>query len=181
MHPLRHTAVHRIRTTARGLSELIKSALNFTEALKYSIRSIHLESLYREIESRIKAMELNDYLLDEASTVIFQNELDGIVPQGESYSLEEEIEGLFEVLSSTSKHQSGYYNASDENSDTESGSFNAFSMFDDWIKDEAYGSEVEEDSTNESGSPVLQHASTFAEPEMEALYQRLMRKSATTY
>ena len=43
VHLLRHTAVHRRWTTARGVSKLIQRALKFTEALNDPARTLQLE------------------------------------------------------------------------------------------------------------------------------------------
>jgi hypothetical protein len=98
VHLLRHTAVHRLRTTARGVSRLIQRALKFTAILQDSARTMQLEELHDKIEAKIKDIEYNEYALDRGITAMLQNELDGIVPQGNDCSLEEEITALFEAL-----------------------------------------------------------------------------------
>jgi hypothetical protein len=98
VHLLRHTAVHRLRTTARGVSKLIRYAITLTEALKYPVRTLQLEDLLREVEAEIKDKDDREYALDEGITAILQNQLDGIVPQGNECSIEEEITALFEML-----------------------------------------------------------------------------------
>lgn len=65
-HRLRHTAVHRLPTTARGISKLIEAAKKCTEALQDSIRALQLDELHKEIDSKIKAMELNKNVLEDA-------------------------------------------------------------------------------------------------------------------
>lgn len=53
--------------------------------------------------TKLKDIELDEYALDEGITAKLQNELDGIVPQGSDYSLEEEIAALFEMLPTSFK------------------------------------------------------------------------------
>ena len=64
-HRIRHTAVHRLPTTARGISELIGDAVKCTEVLRDSIRASQLEELHKEIDSKIRAMELNKNVLED--------------------------------------------------------------------------------------------------------------------
>ncbi|KAF2467964.1 uncharacterized protein BDR25DRAFT_233446, partial [Lindgomyces ingoldianus] len=64
-HKLRHSAVHRLPTAARGLNQLIDSALRLTEALQDHLRVAQLEELHLEIGSKIKAMELNKNALED--------------------------------------------------------------------------------------------------------------------
>jgi hypothetical protein len=99
VHLLRHTAVHRLPTTARGISKLMQYALRFTTALKDSTRTSQLEDLYEQIQAKITDIELDEYALDADVTAMLQNKLDGIVPQGDDDdSLEDEITSLFEML-----------------------------------------------------------------------------------
>jgi len=62
---LRNTAVHRLPTTARGICQLIQSAITFTEALQDPLRTAQLEELHYEIDSKIKAVELNKNVLED--------------------------------------------------------------------------------------------------------------------
>jgi hypothetical protein len=64
-HRLRHTAVHRLPTTARGISELIGAALKCAEALQDSVRALQLEELRKDINVKIEAMELNKNALED--------------------------------------------------------------------------------------------------------------------
>lgn len=98
VHLLRHTAVHRLRTTARGVNKLIRYAIALIKALKDSTRTLQLEDLYRQVKAKIKEKEDEEYALDNGITAILQNQLDGIVPQGNECSIEEEITALFEML-----------------------------------------------------------------------------------
>ncbi|KAF1979850.1 hypothetical protein BU23DRAFT_637267 [Bimuria novae-zelandiae CBS 107.79] len=58
-HKLRHSAVHRLPTTARGVSQLVESALRLTETLQDHLRAAQLEELHSELDSKTKTMELN--------------------------------------------------------------------------------------------------------------------------
>ena len=62
---LRHTAVHRLPTTARGIDQLIQSAMKLAETLSDPLRAAQLEELHCEIDSKIKAMELNKNVLED--------------------------------------------------------------------------------------------------------------------
>ncbi|EAS29334.3 uncharacterized protein CIMG_08080 [Coccidioides immitis RS] len=64
-HRIRHTAVHRLPTTARGISQLVETAVNYTETLQDSVRSLKLDELHNEIDSKIKAMEMNKNALED--------------------------------------------------------------------------------------------------------------------
>lgn len=116
VHLLRHTAVHRPRTAARGVSKLIQYALKFTETLKDATRTLQLEELYKQIEAKIEETEPGENALDGAVTVMLQNKPDGIVPQGNDTSLEEEITALLEVLptSFVPNQQLEYYSSEDD-------------------------------------------------------------------
>ncbi|KAL1962115.1 hypothetical protein VTN77DRAFT_582 [Rasamsonia byssochlamydoides] len=63
---LRHTAVHRVPTTSRGVETLITSAMKLAEALQDPLRTAQLRELRFEVESKIKAMELNKNVLEDA-------------------------------------------------------------------------------------------------------------------
>lgn len=62
---LRHTAVHRVRTTAKGITMLLGSAVRLAQILQDSLRSSQLEELRIEVDHQIKAMELNKNLLED--------------------------------------------------------------------------------------------------------------------
>jgi len=64
IHDLRHAAVHRIRTSAKGISEMIRSATRFARALGGSVWEKQLEELQRELDGKIRAMELNKNFLE---------------------------------------------------------------------------------------------------------------------
>jgi len=61
---LRHTAVHRIPTTAQGIHKMIQFALRLANTLNDHSRAADLENLCLEIGSRIRDMELNKNFLE---------------------------------------------------------------------------------------------------------------------
>jgi len=61
---LRHTAVHRLPTTARGIHKMIQSASRLAQTLGDHSRAAELENLHLEIGSRIRDMELNKNFLE---------------------------------------------------------------------------------------------------------------------
>jgi hypothetical protein len=61
---LRHTAVHRLPTTARGIHKMIQSASRLAQTLGGHSRAAELENLHLEIGSRIRDMELNKNFLE---------------------------------------------------------------------------------------------------------------------
>jgi hypothetical protein len=95
---LRHTAVHRLRTTLSGVRKLIRDAVTFAEALRDSIWISQLRDLLRQVEAAIKDKENKEYALDGGITAILQNQLDGIAPQWNGFNLDDEIAALFEML-----------------------------------------------------------------------------------
>ncbi|KAI1772566.1 hypothetical protein F4818DRAFT_424788 [Hypoxylon cercidicola] len=66
---LRHSAVHRLPTTARGIQDLVKSAVALTFALNDQKRAGQLEEMCYELDSKIKAMELNKNVLENSVKV----------------------------------------------------------------------------------------------------------------
>lgn len=83
---LRHSAVHRLRMTARGVSQLVESAQNLAEALRDSIRTAQLKELHLDIDSKIKAMELNKNVLEDE----FAREIEEIGQQRKDLDEKEE-------------------------------------------------------------------------------------------
>lgn len=65
---LRHTAVHRVRTTAKGVSILLGSAIKLAQILQDSLRAAQLEELRTEVDSQIRAMELNKNVLEDMAS-----------------------------------------------------------------------------------------------------------------
>lgn len=61
---LRHTAVHRLLTSARGIHKMIQSASKLASTLGDHSRAAELENLCLEIGSRIRDMELNKNFLE---------------------------------------------------------------------------------------------------------------------
>ncbi|KAF8540206.1 hypothetical protein BDD12DRAFT_880863 [Trichophaea hybrida] len=61
---LRHTAVHRLPTTARGIHKMIQSASRLAQTLGDHSRAAELENPHLEIGSRIRDMELNKNFLE---------------------------------------------------------------------------------------------------------------------
>ncbi|KAL5330312.1 hypothetical protein ACEPPN_003838 [Leptodophora sp. 'Broadleaf-Isolate-01'] len=61
---LRHTAVHRLPTTARGIQKMIQSASRLAQTLGDQSRASELENLHLELGSRIRDMELNKNFLE---------------------------------------------------------------------------------------------------------------------
>ena len=62
---LRHTAVHRLPTTAREISKLLESALKLAKVLGDDLRAAQLEELWSEVNGKIEAMELNKNVLED--------------------------------------------------------------------------------------------------------------------
>ena len=61
---LRHTAVHRLSTSAKGVHKIIQSASRLAKALGDRPRAARLERLHLEIESRLRDMEINKNFLE---------------------------------------------------------------------------------------------------------------------
>lgn len=61
---LRHTAVHRLSTSAKGIHKMIQSASRLAKTLGDRPRAAQLTQLSLEIENRIKDMELNKNFLE---------------------------------------------------------------------------------------------------------------------
>jgi len=64
INKLRHSAVHRLPTTAKGILEMIRSATGFARTLRDSTREQQLNELHTELESKIRALELNKNFLE---------------------------------------------------------------------------------------------------------------------
>ncbi|KAL8407819.1 hypothetical protein RB594_006584 [Gaeumannomyces avenae] len=62
---IRHTAVHRLPTTAKGVCRLLESAVKFAQVLRDDVRANQLNELRTELSSKIKAMELNKNILED--------------------------------------------------------------------------------------------------------------------
>ena len=64
INELRHSAVHRLPTTVKGISEMVRSATSFAGALRDSGCQQQLEELHHELEGKICALELNKNFLE---------------------------------------------------------------------------------------------------------------------
>lgn len=69
---LRHTAVHRLPTTAKGVSRLLESAVKFTQILQDNFRAAQLEELLSDVNSKLTAMELNKNVLEDTLSLILE-------------------------------------------------------------------------------------------------------------
>jgi hypothetical protein len=74
VNKLRHSAVHRLHTTVQGLLEMIRSAGEFAKALQDGFREQLFGELAAEVESKMKALELNKNFLERR----IERELDEI-------------------------------------------------------------------------------------------------------
>lgn len=61
---IRHSAVHRLPTTAKGILEMIRSATGFARVLQDSVREEQFHELYQQLEGKIRASELNKNFLE---------------------------------------------------------------------------------------------------------------------
>ncbi|KAI9827431.1 MAG: hypothetical protein M1819_006972 [Sarea resinae] len=64
VNALRHSAVHRLHTSAKGISEMVHSAAAFADLLGDTSRQLQLEELHRELESKLRAQELHKNYLE---------------------------------------------------------------------------------------------------------------------
>lgn len=64
VNKLRHSAVHRLPTTVKGIVALIQSAIDFSRALQDDNREQRLKDLLAEVEIKMKALELNKNYLE---------------------------------------------------------------------------------------------------------------------
>lgn len=58
-HPLRHAAVHRLRTSVKGVDRMLKNALNLATALQDTRRKCRLHDLLQNFRATVQAVELN--------------------------------------------------------------------------------------------------------------------------
>ncbi|KAK1675199.1 hypothetical protein BDP55DRAFT_159999 [Colletotrichum godetiae] len=98
-HQLRHTAVHRLPTTARGVNQHLRAALRVAEALQDVSRAAQLEDLVSEVDEKIKAMVLTKNVLENRT--LFS--LDDIRRQREELDRQEK-----EVIESMVKEDSDH-------------------------------------------------------------------------
>ncbi|PLN86450.1 hypothetical protein BDW42DRAFT_190040 [Aspergillus taichungensis] len=62
---IRHTAVHRLPTTARGIASFVASATKLVEALGDTPRLAQLEELHADIQEKIRIMDLTKNALED--------------------------------------------------------------------------------------------------------------------
>jgi hypothetical protein len=72
--PLRHAAVHRLRISAKGISQMVHNAVAFAEALSDTVRASMLREVAEEIDTKVKNQELHKSYLESR----LQKELDEI-------------------------------------------------------------------------------------------------------
>ena len=63
-HPLRHAAVHRLRTSVRGLERMLENALKMATALKDTPREGKLHDILEKFRSTVRAMEVKKIELE---------------------------------------------------------------------------------------------------------------------
>lgn len=85
VNKLRHSAVHRLRISAKGIVQMVDAAVKFAETLLDSVRASQLEELYKELQSKIKSQELNKNYLETK----LKDELDEIECQREELAKRE--------------------------------------------------------------------------------------------
>ncbi|KAF6832896.1 ubiquinol-cytochrome-c reductase cytochrome c1 [Colletotrichum plurivorum] len=92
VYPLRHTAVHRVSTTAREISSMLHSALRLAETLRDVPRAALLEELASEVDNKIKAVDLSKNVLENRATA----QMEEIRLQREAFDREEKrlLEGM---------------------------------------------------------------------------------------
>lgn len=57
-HMLRHAAVHRVPTSAKGIEKMLKSALNLAKALRDTRTGFKIEHILKDFQERVAAIEL---------------------------------------------------------------------------------------------------------------------------
>ncbi|KAI3012172.1 hypothetical protein CBS147346_549 [Aspergillus niger] len=62
---IRHTAVHRLPTTARGVCDFVGIAKKLAETLGDSLRTSQLENLHHDLQEKIQILEFNKNVLEE--------------------------------------------------------------------------------------------------------------------
>ena len=70
---LRHSAVHRLPTSAAGILNMFNAAINFAEALKDTERAKKVADIKKELESCVKEIEMHQNLLECKLTDQFEN------------------------------------------------------------------------------------------------------------
>ena len=77
VNKLRHSAVHRLSVTAKGVSEMIRSATRFATVLGNAACQQQLDELHQELEGKIRGLELNKNFLETR----LEQEIDDITRQ----------------------------------------------------------------------------------------------------
>ena len=98
---LRHSAVHRLPTTAKGILEMIHSATRFARVLRDTTREQQFNELHRELEGKIRALELNKNFLETK----LEQELQDIAQQRRELD-EKEKEAIAAMLREDEDHGS---------------------------------------------------------------------------
>ena len=74
VNKLRHSSVHRLHTSAKGIIQMLDAAVKFAETLSDVARATQLEELSKEVKSKVKSQELNKNYLETK----IKNELEEI-------------------------------------------------------------------------------------------------------
>lgn len=85
VNKIRHSAVHRLRISAKGILQMVGAGVKFAETLSDSVRASQLEELYKELQSKIKSQELSKNYLETK----LKAELDEIERQREELAKRE--------------------------------------------------------------------------------------------
>ncbi|GKT44873.1 uncharacterized protein ColSpa_05054 [Colletotrichum spaethianum] len=91
-HELRHTAVHRLPTPARGISQMLKAALKLAETLQDHTCAVQLDELASQVDKKIKTMEMTKNILEDRAIT----QLEAIRRQREE--LDKQEKGLIEEM-----------------------------------------------------------------------------------
>ncbi|KXH67660.1 hypothetical protein CSAL01_03583 [Colletotrichum salicis] len=99
-HKLRHTAVHRLPVTARGVNQLLRAGKTLAETLRDFTRASQLGDLIREVDENIKTMELTKNVLENRAAA----QLEEIRRQREALDRQEE-ESIENMLREDREHK----------------------------------------------------------------------------
>ena len=86
VNKLRHSSVHRLRISAKGIIQMLDAAVKFAEILSDWVRASQLEEFAKELKSKVKSQELNKNYLETK----LKNELDEIERQREELAKREQ-------------------------------------------------------------------------------------------
>ena len=64
INDIRHSAVHRLPTTAKGILEMLGSAVRFAHVLGNDSAEQKIQTLIQEVESKVQALELHKNFLE---------------------------------------------------------------------------------------------------------------------